>query len=174
MPKQVASIRNRVRELRQVRAGELRPNPANWRKHPHYQVEAMRGVLAEIGYADALLAREKDGHLELLDGHLRADLDPHQVVPVLILDLDDAEASKLLLTLDPLASMAQPDNDALMALLQSTEFESQAVKDMLEALANSETFPMPNLGLELDESLANGVSLCICKVCGNEHIRVSK
>ena len=28
------TIRNRITELRHVRAGDLRPNPKNWRKHP--------------------------------------------------------------------------------------------------------------------------------------------
>ena len=47
-----------------------------------------------------------DGSLEIIDGHLRQSLDPELVVPVLILDLDEAEAAKLLLSLDPLAGMA--------------------------------------------------------------------
>ena len=38
-------IRNRIRELRQVRAADLRPNPKNWRRHPAEQQEALRGVL---------------------------------------------------------------------------------------------------------------------------------
>ena len=64
-------IRDRVKELRRVKAGLLRPNPKNWRTHPQAQQDALRGVLAEIGYAGALLARElPDGTLELLDGHL--------------------------------------------------------------------------------------------------------
>ena len=41
-----------------VRAGDLQPNPKNWREHPKAQREALQGLLAEIGYADALLARE--------------------------------------------------------------------------------------------------------------------
>jgi len=109
-------IRDRVRELRRVRAGDLVPSPANWRTHPQAQREALRGVLAEIGYADALLARElPDGRLELLDGHCRRDLDPEQIVPVLVLDLDEAEGRKLMLTLDPLAAMAEANNQALEA-----------------------------------------------------------
>ena len=35
---------------------------------------------------------------------------PDEEVPVLILDLDEAEADKLLLSLDPLAAMATADN----------------------------------------------------------------
>ena len=86
------TVRNRVKELRHVRAAELRPNPKNWRQHPPTQTSALRGVLADIGYADALLARETPDGLQLIDGHLRASLDPAQVVPVLIVDLDEAAA----------------------------------------------------------------------------------
>jgi hypothetical protein len=28
------NIRDRIKELRRVRAGDLRPHPKNWRKHP--------------------------------------------------------------------------------------------------------------------------------------------
>jgi hypothetical protein len=71
----------------------------------------MQGILAEVGYADALLAVETPEGLGLVDGHLRAGLDPDQIVPVLIMDLDPAEAAKVMLTLDPLAAMAEADKD---------------------------------------------------------------
>jgi hypothetical protein len=102
-------MRDRVVELIRVRAGELAPNPANWRRHPERQRAALRGLLRQIGYADALLARREGDRLVLIDGHLRQSLDPNQVVPVLVLDLDEAEAEVLLLTLDPLAAMATPE-----------------------------------------------------------------
>ena len=50
-------IRDRIVELRRVPANELRPNPKNWRTHPKAQQEALRGILAEVGYADALPRR---------------------------------------------------------------------------------------------------------------------
>jgi DNA modification methylase len=70
-------IRNRIRELRWVKASELLPNPKNWRRHPKKQTAALRALLNEIGYADALIARElPDCRLQLLDGHLRAETTP--------------------------------------------------------------------------------------------------
>jgi len=67
------AIKDRIRELRRVRARDLLPNPKNWRIHPRAQADALRGLLAEVGYADALLVRElPDGQLMLIDGHLRA------------------------------------------------------------------------------------------------------
>ena len=28
------ALKNRIKELRYIRAGDLRPNPRNWRTHP--------------------------------------------------------------------------------------------------------------------------------------------
>ncbi|MBN2024951.1 MAG: ParB N-terminal domain-containing protein [Pirellulales bacterium] len=131
-------IRDRIKELRRVKASQLRPNPRNWRTHPDRQRDALRGVLAEVGYADALLARElPDGGLELIDGHLRAETTPDQEVPVLILDVDADEAAKLLAVLDPLAAMADADKDALGQLLHDIGSQSEAVEEMLAGLADT-------------------------------------
>ena len=70
-------IRDRIKELRRVRAKDLVPNPKNWRVHPKAQAEALRGLLSEVGCADALLVREvPDGRFMLIDGHLRAETIP--------------------------------------------------------------------------------------------------
>ena len=130
------AIRDRIKELRRVRAGDLRASPKNWRTHPKRQLAALQGALREIGYADALLARElPDGSLELIDGHARRSLDPDQVVPVLVTDLDEREAAKLLLTLDPLAAMAEADADALERLLEEVDTDDPALRAMLDELA---------------------------------------
>ena len=135
-------IRDRIKELRRVRASELIPNPKNWRTHPVAQQDALRGVLAEVGYADALIARETPDGLMLVDGHLRAETTPDSDVPVLVLDIDEAEADLMLATLDPLAAMARADTDALLTLLESIEVENPAITAMLEALAAGETEPL--------------------------------
>ncbi len=51
-------LRDRIKELRRVRASELQPHPLNWRMHPPEQREALEAVLREIGFASALIARE--------------------------------------------------------------------------------------------------------------------
>ena len=145
-------IRNRIKELRQVKASELLPNPRNWRRHPAGQADALRGALAEIGYADALIAYETDEGLMLIDGHLRAETTPDMEVPVLITDLDEGEANKLLMTLDPLAAMASADTDIFDALRQVTTVESDALQEMLDAIAGGnlkslETMQKPKVGL---------------------------
>ena len=128
-------IRDRITDFRRVPASELRRSPRNWRTHPAAQRDALQGVLAEVGYADALLARQlPDGTLELIDGHLRAETTPDQEVPVLVLDLDESEAAKLIALLDPLAAMAEINQQALGELLRDVQTESEALREMLDCL----------------------------------------
>ena len=68
--------RDRIVELRRVPASELIPSPLNWRRHPKAQREALRTMLDRVGYVDAVIARKTSDGLVLIDGHLRADLDP--------------------------------------------------------------------------------------------------
>ncbi len=128
-------IQDRIKELRRVRASDLVPNPRNWRSHPPAQRDALCGVLAEIGYADALLARElEDGRLELIDGHLRAETTPDAKVPVLVLDVNEEEALKILLTHDPLAALAETNMGQVDDLLGLCDFDSPHVAEMLDQL----------------------------------------
>ena len=145
-------IRNRIKELRTVKGSELIPNPKNWRTHPVAQQEALRGILAEVGYADAVIARETPDGLMLVDGHLRAETTPDAEVPVLVLDINEEEADLMLATLDPLAAMAIADEKTFEGLLSSLDVESQAVNKMLSALANNESINRPDLGF-LDTAL---------------------
>jgi hypothetical protein len=143
-------IRDRVKELRRVRAGDLVPNPRNWRTHPPAQQDALRGVLADVGYADALLVRElADGTLQLVDGHLRAETTPDAMVPVLVLDVTAAEADKILLTLDPLAALAERDDLRLAELYATVETDNAAVQALLDGLVACEL--PPRIAEERDE-----------------------
>ena len=134
-------IKNRIKELRQVKASELLPNPKNWRRHPAGQANALRGALSEIGYADALIAYETPDGLMLIDGHLRAETTPDIEVPVLITDLNEEEANKLLMTLDPLAAMADTDQNALASLFEEIKIESDSLRTTIESLLEQDIFP---------------------------------
>jgi len=140
-------IKDRIKELRRVKAKDLIPNPKNWRVHPKAQAAALRGLLSEIGYADALLARElPDGRLQLIDGHLRAETTPNATVPVLILDVTDSEAEKILLTLDPLAAMAEVDTERIGQLLEKVRFDSPAVEELLRGTAGDKVWRLIHPG----------------------------
>jgi len=136
-------MQDRIKELRRVPASQLRPNPRNWRTHPPAQQAALQGLLSEIGFADAVLARElEDGSLELIDGHLRVETVQDETVPVLVLDLDQAEADKLLLALDPLAGMAGVDGANLESLLSDVTTSDSALIKLLDDLAKQTTLPL--------------------------------
>jgi len=129
--KEKPEIRDRIKRLVRVKGRDLAPNLKNWRRHPQAQRDAVKAVLTEVGFAGAALARETEAGLVLIDGHLRAELNPDQEIPVLVLDVTAEEADKILATMDPLAEMAEADQRKRKALLrelrdlkgQSLEFE---------------------------------------------------
>jgi len=130
------NVRDRVKELRRVPASQLKPSPKNWRSHPREQADALRGLLAEVGFAGAALARElEDGSLELIDGHLRAETTGDMPIPVLVLDVTAEEADKLLATFDPIGAMATADAEKLEALLREVSSTNDAVNALLASVA---------------------------------------
>lgn len=129
------TIRDRVKKLIRVKASDLKPNPRNWRTHPAGQKRAMAAALNEIGFADAVLAREVDGGLELIDGHLRRETAADESVPVLVLDVTADEADKLLVTLDPLASMATTDAGKLSDLLSHVTISDKDLQQVANETA---------------------------------------
>lgn len=138
-------IRDRVRELRRVRAAALRPHPRNWRIHPATQRAALRAVLDEIGYADALVAREcDDGSLELIDGHLRAETTPDSEVPVLVVDLSAAEADALLAVHDTLVGMAEENKSVRDELFQMIESRTLGMQALVNEMLSGEQPPQGN------------------------------
>jgi hypothetical protein len=161
-------IRDRIKELRRVKASDLQPNPKNWRTHPQSQQDALRGVLAEVGYSSALLARElPGGGLQLIDGHLRAETTPDCEVPVLVLDVTEAEADKLLATLDPLAALADADGAKLDALLREIQTASAAVAEMLADLAAQAGIVPPDGKSPEEVPLKSGFEIVV--TCSDEN-----
>lgn len=146
------NIRDRIKELRRVPANELRPNPKNWRTHPEKQLNAIRGVLAEVGFAGAELARElEDGTLELIDGHARAEVAGTAEVPVLVLDVNEAEANKILATFDPIGAMAESDAAKLDSVLREVETANEDLSQMIADLANDAGLYLDDVSPEIHE-----------------------
>lgn len=127
-------IRDRIIGLERVAASKLLPNPKNWRRHTDAQANALRGLLAEIGFAGALLARKTPKGLMLIDGHLRAETAPDAKVPVLVLDVTEKEADKILATFDPLGAMAEADHEALRDLLSGISTDNADLQMLLDSL----------------------------------------
>jgi hypothetical protein len=132
-------IRNRIKEHRRVRAGDLAPHEHNWRNHPDSQREALQALYAEVGFARSLLAYElPDGRLKLIDGHLRRELDPDMLVDVEVLNVDDEEARKLLLSMDSLANKAEPDQEVVAQLREITRSDSPVLTELWRSVTESE------------------------------------
>src|SRR5438128_5302867 len=117
--------RNRIKRHARVRAGDLVPHEHNSRTHPEAQRRALLDLYEEVGFARSLLAYElPDGRLKLIDGHLRRDMDPNMEVDVEILDVTEEEARMLLLTIDPLACLAEQQEQVRQRLLKITPVAS--------------------------------------------------
>jgi hypothetical protein len=129
-------IADRIKTFKRVAVADLIDNPKNWRKHPDAQRNALGGLLESVGWADAVLARETPDGLMLIDGHLRKELAADSKVPVLVLDVTEAEADLILATHDPLTSMAETDQALLDELVQGLDIENDETQKMLDELAS--------------------------------------
>ncbi len=151
-------IRNRVKGHRRIRAGDLVPHELNFRTHPELQRVALRALYREVGFARSLLAYElPDGRLKQLDGHLRRDLDPDLEVDVEVLDVTDDEARALLLSIDPLAALAQTEEQFHRRLLELTPVQDEDLRATWQAAAEAaladEADPGPEAGGGLEQYL---------------------
>jgi hypothetical protein len=113
-----------------------------------------------------------DGRLKLLDGHLRRDLDPDMEVDVEILDVNDDEARALLLSIDPLAALAETQTqlrDRLLELAPPVPEELQAAwQAAAQAALDSLSEPSDQSPRTTDDStLAQYLVLVTCR--GEHH-----
>jgi hypothetical protein len=132
--------KNRIKDFRLVPARELILNPLNPRNHPDDQKAAMKAVLGEVGWADTLKARETPDGLELIDGEMRQDMD--EIVPVLVLDVDEAEAELLLSTMDPIGAMAITARKAYEELVANAPAMGEGLKSMQAAVSDGYLTPL--------------------------------
>jgi hypothetical protein len=147
-------MKNRIKEHRRVRAGDLVPHELNPRVHSDVQRAALHALYNEIGFARSLLAYElPDGRLKLIDGHLRRELTPDEMLDVEVLDVNDAEARALLLAIDPLAQLAGYDADLLDELRHCTEKDSAAVQSLWQALEESDRKARAKVRRSTDEDV---------------------
>jgi ParB-like chromosome segregation protein Spo0J len=159
---------NRIVGHADVDPRTLEANPANWRHHPQAQADALLGVLSEVGVVQSVIVNERSGRI--VDGHLRVRLAVERsepVIPVVYVDLDDAEERLILATLDPLAAMAETDADALRELLGRVTAEDGAVTRLVEFLASDlpATVEPPDQFREVGEDLETEYR---CPKCGYE------
>jgi len=132
------NVRNRVIEVRSVRFADVKTHPRNPRRHSRKQGKVLQALVSEVGFASIPLAYHSEtnhGALTWVDGHLRSQTFPDYQGQVAILDITDEEASVLLSTLDPLASMATTDAAAIESLINEAAEAESSVTALLHSVA---------------------------------------
>lgn len=117
------------------KASDLLANPLNWRKHPERQRKAVQASLRELGWIGAVVENVRTGHL--VDGHERVwqALQNDEEVPVLQVDLSEAEEKLALSIYDPITYMAETDAQVLDALLREVNTGEEALQELLAGMA---------------------------------------
>ncbi len=119
-------------------------NPRNWRIHPLNQQDALKGVLEEVGWVQQVIINKRTGNL--IDGHLRCQLaarEGNKTIPVLYVDIDEAEEELVLATLDPIAGMAATDKQKLDELFQDINSDNENVQKLISEIATEHIVNQP-------------------------------
>lgn len=128
------SWKNRIVGEAMVPPDQLLANPFNYRMHPKYQRNAMRGALAELGWLQRVIVNKTTEHM--IDGHLRVELalEDGESVPVTYVELSEQEERLALSTFDPLTGLAEIDNDILQDLLKAVHAEDDDLDQFLDSM----------------------------------------
>ena len=135
----MSAYKNRIIGSGEESLDDILFNPRNWRIHPLSQQDALKGILEEVGWVQQVIINKRTGNL--VDGHLRCQLaarEGNKTIPVLYVDIDEAEELLVLSTLDPIAAMAVTDKAKLEELLADIESENENVQKMLDDIATKE------------------------------------
>lgn len=109
--------RNRILSYALVAPAELEANPGNPRLHGDSQRTAMSAVLDDVGFVAPIVVNKRT--MRIIDGHMRTDLVASRggKIPVVFVDLTDAEEAEILAVMDPIGAMATYDPEATAALI---------------------------------------------------------
>ena len=128
--------RNRIVGHADVAPDQLLAHPNNWRTHGDFQQQALGGVLDDIGIVQSVIVNKTTGHL--VDGHLRVALAlrRHQpTIPVVYVELTEAEEAEVLATLDPISALAGRDDENLQHVLAQINTDNADVQALLEKIS---------------------------------------
>lgn len=130
--------RNRIVGEGMADAKALTAHPANFRRHGDLQRAALDGSLAELGWVQRVVVNRTSGRI--IDGHLRVDMAAAagEQVPVVYVELSDAEERLALASLDPIAGLAENDQEALDHLLEDLDVGHDGLRAFLDGLASEE------------------------------------
>jgi DNA modification methylase len=129
---------NKIVGYDEVDPASLLAHPSNFRRHPAKQREALRGSLNELDIIAPVLVNRLTGHV--LDGHARIEeylTAGIALVPVAYVEVPPEKEALALLSLDPIAAMAEADKDALDSLLREASTGETGLQQMMTDLAAS-------------------------------------
>jgi len=135
----MATYKNRIIGSGEESLDDILFNPRNWRIHPLSQQDALKGVLEEVGWVQQVIINKRTGNL--IDGHLRCQLaarEGNKTIPVLYVDIDEAEEELVLATLDPIAGLAATDKAKLEQLFQDINSDNVNVQKLISEIAEKE------------------------------------
>lgn len=134
--------RSRIVGQDEVAPDQLLANPANFRRHPKRQLEALEEALGRVGWVQRVVVNRRTGHV--VDGHARVELGLRRgeaTIPVVYVDLSEAEEHVVLATLDPLAAMASTDDAMLEQLLGDLRNGDAEVERLLASVHGEQQKP---------------------------------
>lgn len=156
--------KNRIVRHGERPASEFVLNDKNWRTHNGLQRKAMNGVLAEVGWVQAVLVNANSGRV--IDGHMRIEealrKGAETSVPFVEVDLSDDEERKILAVFDPIGALAGEDAERFQDLVESISSESADLNEFLTHL--TEHLQVPEFR-EYDESVESTVEFNQCPKC---------
>ena len=139
--KQPTPIQDRIVGHGTADPAALIANPRNWRTHPPEQRAALVAELERVGWVQSVIVNRTTGHL--VDGHLRVEVAAERrepTIPVVYVELTEAEEARVLVALDPLGSMAGTNDALLQDLLDTVDLENDALeRHLVSFLAGGKT-----------------------------------
>jgi len=142
---------SRIIGLEHLSPASLAAHPLNFRAHPAGQKAALTGALDSLGWVQTVVMNRTTGRI--IDGHLRVALAlarKEATVPVTVVELSEAEEAQALLSLDPIAAMADTDRDKMAELLRLVDTRDEQVLTFLEQLSRENSIVPAKSRSEID------------------------
>ena len=131
--------KNRITGMTMEVPEDLLANPANARRHPAAQRDALRGSLDELGWIAPVIVNDITGHV--VDGHARIEeaiSEGTPILPVAHVELTEHEERLALAVFDPITGMANYDQERLDDLIASIHTDNAALDDLLASLSGED------------------------------------
>jgi hypothetical protein len=145
---------------------QMLANPRNWRIHPKSQQDSVEKALDDVGWVKRVIVNRTTGCV--VDGHLRVALSISrgaEEIPVTYVELTEDEERAVLATFDPIADLAEKDDDLFEELVDSIGQGDGG--DLLSGIGQQlDQGSKPRV--EAPDRENSDTILAICPACGNE------